>query len=130
MPQQIRVFRANTGSCGGCDAELVLALHKERDMTVANALIDADVWLITGIMAPYARSVLSQTYSSMTTPPIIIAVGQCAISGAPYGRAGVGTAPELPISYTVDGCPVSQAVIISAIRSSLTNRDRKRRERA
>jgi len=130
MPQQIRVFRANTGSCGGCDAELVLAIHKERDMVVANALIDADVWLLTGIMAPYPRSVLSQTYGSMSNPPIIIAVGQCAITGAPFGRAGVGNAPELPISYTIDGCPVSQAVVISAIRTAITNRDRKRRERA
>lgn len=130
MASKIRVFRANTGSCGGCDAELVLALHKERDIVLADALIDADVWLLTGVMSQYPRSVLVQTYASMTVPPIVIAVGQCAINGAPYGRGGVAVATELPVNYTIDGCPVSQAVVVSAIRSAVTARDRKRRERA
>ncbi|MFM2033325.1 MAG: hypothetical protein RLZZ297_2090 [Chloroflexota bacterium] len=130
MAAKIRVFRANTGSCGGCDAELVLALHKERDIVMADALIDADVWLLTGVMSQYPRSILAQAYGSMSTPPIVIAVGQCAIDGAPFGRGGVALASELPVNYTIDGCPISQGVVVSAIRSAITARDRKRRERA
>jgi Ni,Fe-hydrogenase III small subunit len=108
----------------------MLALHKERDMVLANALIDADVWLLTGVMSQYPRSVLVQAYASMSTPPIVIAIGQCAINGAPFGRGGVAIATDLPVNYTVDGCPVSHAVVVSAIRSAVTARDRKRRERA
>jgi Ni,Fe-hydrogenase III small subunit len=49
MALPIRVFRANTGSCGGCDAEIVLAVAQAADMDFVSTPVDADIWLITGI---------------------------------------------------------------------------------
>jgi Ni,Fe-hydrogenase III small subunit len=119
MALPIRVFRANTGSCGGCDAEIVLAVAQAPDMEFVSTPVDADVWLITGILSQYTRSYIVQTITSMSERPTIIAVGQCAINGAPFGRGGLLDAPEIPVKAQLDGCPPTPAVILAAIRNNL-----------
>jgi len=119
MALPIRVFRANTGSCGGCDAEIVLAVAQAPDMEFVSTPVDADVWLLTGILSQYTRSYIVQTITSMSERPTIIAVGQCAINGAPFGRGGLLDAPEIPIKAQLDGCPPTPAVILAAIRNNL-----------
>ena len=119
MALPIRVFRANTGSCGGCDAEIILAVAQAPDMEFVSTPIDADVWLITGILSQYTRSYIVQTITSMSERPTIIAVGQCAINGAPFGRGGLLDAPEIPVKAQLDGCPPTPAVILAAIRNKL-----------
>jgi len=119
MALPIRVFRANTGSCGGCDAEIVLAVAQAPDMEFVSTPVDADVWLITGILSQYTRSYIVQTITSMSERPAIVAVGQCAINGAPFGRGGLLDAPEIPVKAQLDGCPPTPAVILAAIRNNL-----------
>jgi len=119
MALPIRVFRANTGSCGGCDAEIVLAVAQAPDMEFVSTPVDADVWLLTGILSQYTRSYIVQTITSMSERPTIIAVGQCAINGAPFGRGGLLDAPEIPVKAQLDGCPPTPAVILAAIRNNL-----------
>ena len=122
MALPIRVFRANTGSCGGCDAEIVLAVAQAPDMEFVSTPIDADVWLLTGILSQYTRSYIVQTITSMSERPTIIAVGQCALTGAPFGRGGLLDAPEIPVKAQLDGCPPTPAVILAAIRNNLKQR--------
>jgi Ni,Fe-hydrogenase III small subunit len=122
MALPIRVFRANTGSCGGCDAEIVLAVAQAPDMEFVSTPVDADIWLITGILSQYTRSYIVQTITSMSERPTIIAVGQCAINGAPFGRGGLLDAPEIPVKAQLDGCPPTPAVILATIRNNLKQR--------
>jgi Ni,Fe-hydrogenase III small subunit len=122
MALPIRVFRANTGSCGGCDAEIVLAVAQAPDMEFVSTPVDADIWLLTGILSQYTRSYIVQTITSMSERPTIIAVGQCAINGAPFGRGGLLDAPEIPVKAQLDGCPPTPAVILAAIRNNLKQR--------
>jgi len=84
----IRVFRANTGSCGGCDAHVVLAISQSDDIELVASPLDADVWLITGILTTFTRATLIQMLGELHERPRIIAVGQCTLSGAPFGRGG------------------------------------------
>jgi Ni,Fe-hydrogenase III small subunit len=58
----------------------------------------------------------------MSERPIIIAVGQCAISGAPFGRGGLQDAIEIPIKTQLEGCPPTPAVILAAIRNTMKQR--------
>jgi Ni,Fe-hydrogenase III small subunit len=118
MPTRLRVFRVNTGSCGGCDAHIMAAVHRADDMTMVSTPIDADIWVITGIMTSFAHSTLVQIFMHMPTKPIIIAVGQCAITGAPFGKGGISEAPELPIAQQLLGCPPTHEDILTSIRSA------------
>jgi Ni,Fe-hydrogenase III small subunit len=122
MALPIRVFRANTGSCGGCDAEIVLAVAQAPDMEFVSTPVDADIWLLTGILSQYTRSYIVQTITSMSERPTIIAVGQCALNGTPFGRGGLLDAPEIPVKAQLDGCPPTPAVILAAIRNNLKQR--------
>ena len=38
----IRVFRANTGSCGGCDAHVVLAISQSDDIELVASPVQFD----------------------------------------------------------------------------------------
>jgi Ni,Fe-hydrogenase III small subunit len=122
MALPIRVFRANTGAGGGCDAEIVLAVAQAPDMEFVSTPVDADIWLLTGILSQYTRSYIVQTITSMSERPTIIAVGQCALNGAPFGRGGLLDAPEIPVKAQLDGCPPTPAVILAAIRNNLKQR--------
>ena len=122
MALPIRVFRANTGSCGGCDAEIILAVSQSADMEFVSTPVDADIWLLTGILSQYTRSYIVQTITSMSELPTIIAVGQCAINGAPFGRGGLQDALEIPVKAQLDGCPPTPTIIIAAIRNNMKHR--------
>lgn len=113
----IRVFHANTGSCGGCDARIMLAISQTPDLEIVSSPLDADVWLVTGVLSSFTRTTLMQMLSELPAYPHLVAVGQCAINGAPFGRGGFADASEFRVSQKLDGCPPSLTDIIAAIRS-------------
>lgn len=122
MALPIRVFRANTGSCGGCDAEIILAVAQSADMEFVANPVDADIWLLTGVVSQYTRNHLVQTITSMHERPTIVAVGQCALNGTPFGRGGIQEAIEIPVKVQLEGCPPAPAIILATIRNNLKNR--------
>ena len=119
MSSLVRVFRVNTGSCGGCDAQIVMMVHHDPALTMVDTANDADVWLLTGIMTPFAHTTLIQLYALMPVKPLIIAVGQCAINGSPFGVGGIENTPALPVVRTIAGCPPSIATMLECIEASI-----------
>jgi Ni,Fe-hydrogenase III small subunit len=111
----VRVFHANSGSCGGCDNEIVLALYRQPRIEMVLSPADADVWLITGVLNTFIRNYLTQVLLSTSHRPYIIATGLCAVNGQPFGRSGLNAAPEIPVSLHLMGCPVRAEDIIGAI---------------
>lgn len=111
----IRVFHANSGSCGGCDNEIGLALYRQPRIEMVITPGDADVWLITGVLNTFIRNYLTQTLINTTHQPYIIATGLCAVNGQPFGRNGLTDAPEIPVRLRLLGCPVRTEDIIGAI---------------
>ncbi len=114
----VRVFHANSGSCGGCDNEIGLALYRQQRIEMILSPNDADVWLITGILNPFVRNYLTQALLSTTQRPYIIATGLCAVNGQPFGKGGLAEAPEIPVNLRLLGCPVRTEDIIGAIYNS------------
>ena len=114
----IRIFHANTGSCGGCDAHIMLAISQTPDLEIVTSPLDADIWLVTGVLSSFTRTTLMQLISEMPECPRLVAVGQCAINGAPFGRGGFAEASEFRVSQKLDGCPPSMTDIIAAIRTA------------
>lgn len=116
MKRIIRVYRFNTGSCGGCDLEIMAALSDIADITWAAAPQEADVMLITGPLTVGAKAALMALVRESGNQAPILAIGRCAIDGHPFGRGGVASAAGLTVHSSLDGCPPTLSQIVEAIR--------------
>jgi Ni,Fe-hydrogenase III small subunit len=112
----IQVYRFNTGSCGGCDLEIIAAIDDATDIVWATTPQEADVLLITGPLTHSARAMLISFMQELEDRTLLLAVGRCAIDGHPFGRGGVAGAAGLTVQSSLDGCPPTPAQIAGAIR--------------
>ena len=110
----IKVFRINTGSCGGCDAEIEAAVAGAAGLAWAESPERADVLLLTGPLTLLARPAFQTLWERLGGHVPLLAVGRCAIDGHPFGRGGVAELPGLT-ARTLDGCPPTPDAIADAI---------------
>lgn len=115
----IKVFRINTGSCGGCDLEIAAAVSNSNDIIWAEDPAQADILLLTGPLTNSSRPLFLKLWSELGGRIPLFAVGRCAIDGHPFGRGGLIEVPEVTAHLELDGCPVSPQEIASAIRTAL-----------
>ena len=78
----------------------------------------ADILAVTGPVTRQSRSRLLRIYEQMPKPKYVIAIGSCAISGAPFNGSyniheGVGNV--VPVDIYVGGCPPRPEAIIHGI---------------
>jgi NADH:ubiquinone oxidoreductase subunit B-like Fe-S oxidoreductase len=77
-------------------------------MLVKGSPRHADVLLVTGPVARQTKSRLLRIYHQMPLPKYVIAIGSCAISGAPFnGSYSIceGVDKVIPVDIYVGGCP-------------------------
>jgi Ni,Fe-hydrogenase III small subunit len=111
----IKVYRVNTGSCGGCDVEIEAAVASSADLAWAEMPGSADVLLLTGPLTSGSRPVFLALWSDLEGRVPLLAIGRCAIDGHPFGRGGIAEVPEVA-ALTLDGCPPPPHAIAAAIR--------------
>jgi NADH-quinone oxidoreductase B subunit len=113
----------NSGSCNGCDIEIVASRAPKYDLERFGILFKgsprhADVLVVTGPVSRQARSRLLRIYSQMPEPKYVVAIGSCAISGAPfhgsYSHHG-GVQNVIPVNVFVGGCPPKPEAIIDGM---------------
>lgn len=119
----IRIYRFNTGSCGGCDLEVIAAVGDAADIVWAATPEEADALLITGPLTHGAKAALVALMQELEDRAPLLAVGRCAIDGHPFGRGGLASATGLTMRFSLDGCPPDHARIIEAIRDVARNND-------
>ncbi len=117
----IKLYRINTGSCGGCDSEIALAVATDAGLSWASSAATADALLLTGPITLGSQQALQRLLSEIGTVPIL-AVGQCAIDGSPFGRGGVKELADLVVRLRVEGCPVTPQAVAQAIREAVQTR--------
>ena len=117
--QVIKVYRVNTGSCGGCDVEIEAAVAGSADLAWAETPGSADLVLLTGPLTSSSRPVFLALWNELAGRVPLLAVGRCAIDGHPFGRGGIAELPELT-ALTLDGCPPSPRAIAEAIKRAVT----------
>jgi len=117
------IIHFNTGGCNACDIEVVAALTPRYDIERFGIIIrgsprHADVLVITGPVTRQVKDRVVRIYEQIPEPKSVIAVGSCAISGAPftdcYNVYG-GMDTVIPVDVYVPGCPPKPEAIINGI---------------
>ena len=113
----------NTGGCNACDIELVAALTPRYDIERFGIIIrgsprHADMLVVTGPVTRQVKDRLVRIYEQMPEPKFVLAVGTCAISGAPFigcynVHGGIDTV--ISVHAYVPGCPPKPEAIINGI---------------
>ena len=116
----IKIYRINTGSCGGCDLEIEAAVASSPDLSWADGPTEADVLLLTGPLTIGSRQAFMTLWRELGDRIPLLAVGRCAIDGRPFGRGGLAESPEIGARLTLDGCPPDPKAIVEAIRRAVT----------
>lgn len=130
------ILHFNTGSCNGCDIELVASLSPRFDLERFGILQKgsprhADVLVATGPVTRQAKNRLLRIYEQMPSPKSVIAIGSCATSGAPFnGSYNVyeGVDNVIPVDVYISGCPPKPEAIIHGLLTLIQNWGKKQRQ--
>jgi len=122
------VYHCNSGSCNGCDIEIVAALCPRYDVErfgikLVGTPRHADVLLITGPVTRQQADRVKRVYEQMPDPKVVIAVGNCGNTGDVFYESYnlVGPIQDvLPVDIHVIGCPPRPENIIHAVAKAWT----------
>ncbi len=121
------LLAVDTGGCGGCaDAVSATAHAPAATSRFGFVTVDdpraADVLLVTGAAVRNAAGALRRTYDAMPEPGFVIAVGDCAATGSPFGALPAGDAAYaltetgvraiVPVDLVIRGAPPAADAIL------------------
>ncbi len=107
------VFHLNSGSCNGCDIEIVASLTPRYDVErfgikLVGSPRHADVLLVTGPVTKEMAPKVKRIYEQMPSPKYVICMGSCGSTGGvfydSYNCLG-GVDKVIPVDVYVPGCP-------------------------
>lgn len=113
----------NSGSCNGCDIEIMATLTPVYDLERFGVKLQgsprhADILICTGPVSRLARERLLRIYDQMPEPKFVMAVGSCGTSGGVFSGCYniIGGIEEvLPVNVFVPGCPPRPEAIIDGM---------------
>ena len=117
------VYHINTGSCNGCDIEILAVLTPRYDVERFGIVLvgsprHADVLLVTGPVAREMAPKVKRVYEQVPDPKMVIVVGNCGIEGDVFYESYslVGPIDQIiPVDIYIPGCPPRPEAIIEGV---------------
>ncbi|MFX1511611.1 MAG: NADH-quinone oxidoreductase subunit B family protein [Promethearchaeota archaeon] len=121
------VGHLNTGSCNGCDIEILAVLIPRFDVERFGVLLQGtprhcDVLLCTGPVTRQNEARVKRIYDQMAEPKFVVAIGGCACTGGVYNNeksvcySSVGGIDKvLPVAAYIPGCPPRPEAIVDGV---------------
>ena len=116
----IKVYRINTGSCGGCDVEIEAVVAGGRELAWADSPHNADALLLTGPLTVSSRPAFLAIWNELGGRVPLLAVGRCAIDGHPFGRGGIAELPQIE-ARLLEGCPPTPTQLLQGILAAVAS---------
>ncbi|MDR2522611.1 MAG: NADH-quinone oxidoreductase subunit B family protein [Synergistaceae bacterium] len=127
LPKSLWVTTCNSGSCNGCDIEIVATLSPRYDierfgMKLVGTPRHADVLIVTGPVTKFMRPKLLRIYSQIPAPKVVVVVGNCGCSGDVFYKSYNLDGPVdnvIPVDVYVHGCPPRPEAIIEGVAKAV-----------
>ncbi|MFD3157441.1 NADH-quinone oxidoreductase subunit B family protein [Haloimpatiens sp. FM7330] len=117
------IYHLNTGSCNGCDIELVSLLGPRYDVERLGVKLTgtprhADIVVVTGPVTAQSKDRMLRVLSQVPEPRVIVAVGSCPASGNVFKESYSVVGPLdkwVHVDVQVGGCAAKPEAIIDGI---------------
>src|SRR5512136_2885319 len=114
------VYHCNSGSCNGCDIEVIAALCPRYDVErfgikLVGSPRHADVLLVTGPVTSKMKERLARVYEQTPDPKMVVVVGNCGGDKDVFHHNYNVVGPVdkvVPVDVYVPGCPPRPEAII------------------
>lgn len=123
----VSIRLVDAGSCNACELEINAINNPIYDCERFGIHFTAsprfaDLLLVTGPVSRNMEVALKRTYNAMSSPKLVVAVGDCGYDGGIYGCSyaslgGVGNV--LPVDAYIHGCPPAPSEILNGILTAI-----------
>ena len=131
------LFHMNSGSCNGCDIELVASLTPRYDAEQLGVRLEgsprhADILCITGPVTRNAVQAIKTVYGQVCGPKAVVAIGSCPATTNVFIDSRTLEGPlnrHIPVDVFVPGCPPRPDAIVLGVAKAaeiLANRAAKK----
>jgi len=130
--ESLWAFHFNSGSCNGCEIEIVAAITPRYDperfgIKLVGSPKHADLLLITGPVVKKMKDRLLRVYAQIPDPKVVMCVGTCGISGGVFYDSYNLDGPVddvVPVDIYVPGCPPRPEAILHGVVKALAKLER------
>jgi membrane-bound hydrogenase subunit mbhJ len=117
------LFHMNSGSCNGCDIELVACLSPRYDAEQLGIQLQgsprhADILCVSGPVTRNASGAIETVYQQVPSPKAVVAIGSCPATTNVFIDSPVLDGPlakHIPVDVFVPGCPPRPDAIMRGI---------------
>jgi membrane-bound hydrogenase subunit mbhJ len=132
LKRSLWVFHLNTGSCNGCEIEIVAAVTPRYDperfgVKLVGSPRHADAILMTGPVTKKMRDRVVQVYEQVPDPKVVLCVGTCGESGGVFYDSYSLAGPiddVIPVDVYIPGCPPRPEAILQGVVKAIAKLER------